>query len=500
MNRVLALMVAAIVTTAAPALAEPGPQLAPLSELIQKTKDVTAQPSGTAVAVVKDGKVIFEGYFGFADIEGQVPVTRDTVFYIASATKPFLALNTLLKEQDGLLSTHSSMQQMFPDLAFLNVKAADSTARDLLVHTSGVENHSLVWATALSGVHNAQSRRGLVAASYPTEAGRGTFDYSNVGYNIVSVWLDQRIGMPWQDQLDSAIFKPLGMQRTSAYISQAEANGWSLARPYSLVSAEPDQPLYLTKHDDTMQAAGGLVSTAPDLAKFLLAQLSTSMPVDARVLPSAVIARSQIPEATLDDSHLDFQRTGYAWGWYTGEYKSRKMLHHFGGFAGFHAHLSFIPEENIGLVVLNNEDFVAPHLTKLIADYVYGILLEQADAQPNVSVRFEELQAQALKMKVSVLKQREALLNRKWSLSQPPEAYVGIYSNALLGDMTITLNDDRGMDFRWGRLAATAGAYEKVDHVRIEFVPGSGMALAFHVDDQGVRSLSLDEMKFVRTP
>lgn len=498
MIRVFALMVAAMVTTATPAAAGQAPDFAPLADLIQKTKDVTAHPSGTAVAVVKDGKVIFEGYFGFADIQRQTPVTRDTVFYIASATKPFLALNTLLKEHDGLLSTHTSMQQMFPDIAFQDIKAGDLTARDLLVHTSGVENHPLVWATALSGVHDAQSRRRLVAASHPNEAGRGTFDYSNVGYNIVSVWLDERLGTRWQDQLNSTIFQPLGMQRTSAYMSHAEAKGWRVARPYSLGSAEPNQPLYLAKHDDTMQAAGGLVSTAPDLAKFLLAQLSTDIPVEGWGLPGTVIMRSQIPEATLEEDYLDFQRTGYAWGWYTGEYKGRNMLHHFGGFAGFHAHLSFMPGENIGLVVLNNEDFLGARLTNLIADYVYGVLLEQADAGLNASIRFEELQAQALKMRASVRKQREGLLERKWSLSQPHEAYPGTYSNALLGDITVTLNDGRGMVFHWGRLSATASAYEKTDHVRIEFVPGSGLALAFEIDGESVRSLSIDEMRFVK--
>jgi len=500
MYHLLALVVAIMAVVSTPAMAGSPPDFGPLAELIQKTKDVTGHPSGTAVAVVKDGKVIYEGYFGLRDIERQAPVTRDTVFYIASATKPFMAMNALLKEHDGLLRTQASMRQMFPDVRFKDFDTESVTIKDLLVHTSGIDNVPLVWATAFSGVHDAPSRRRLVTASYPDEAAaRGTFKYTNVGYNILSVWLDEHLGMPWQDQLDNAIFRPLGMQRTTAYISRVVTKGWPLARPYSFASAEPNRPLYLAKADNTMHAAGGLVSTAPDLATFLLAQLSSRAPGDESALPSAVIERSHVPQATLSASYLDFQRTGYAWGWYTGEYKGRNMLHHFGGFAGAHAHLSFMPDENIGLVVLNNEDVLAARLTNLIADYVYGVLLEQPDIASGVSGRFDELHAQAAKLRTSVREQRDAILARSWNLSQPRAAYAGTYSNALLGDMTIALNDSQEMIVAWGRLTATASGFEKTDHVRVELVPGSGDVAAFKVDAERVESVSFQGIEFVKT-
>lgn len=500
MNHLLALVVAIMAVVSNPAMAGPYLDFAPLTNLVQKTKDVTGHPSGTAVAVVKDGKVIYEGYFGLRDIQRQAPVTRDTVFYIASATKPFMALNALVKEHDGLLRTQASMRQMFPDVRFKDFDAESVTIKDLLVHTSGIDNVPLVWATAFSGVHDAPTRRRLVAASYPSdEAARGTFKYTNVGYNILSVWLDEHIGMPWQDQLDNAIFRPLGMQRTTAYISRAATKGWPLARPYSFASAEPNRPLYLAKADNTMHAAGGLVSTAPDLATFLLAQLSSREPGDDAALPSAVIERSHVPQATLSASYLDFQRTGYAWGWYTGEYKGRKMLHHFGGFAGAHAHLSFMPDENIGLVVLNNEDMLAARLTNLIADYVYGVLLQQTDIKSSVSGRFDELNAQAAKLRTSVRDQRGVIQARPWNLSQPRAAYAGTYSHALLGDMTVALNDRQEMIIHWGRLTATATGYEEKDQIRVELVPNSGDVLAFKVDAERVESISFQGMAFVKT-
>lgn len=496
MKHLLAAVAVWVATLPAPVSAAE-PDFAPLSRLIQQTKDATGHPSGTAVAVVKDGKVIYEGYFGEADIAARTPVTRDTVFYIASATKPFFALNALLKEDAGQLDMRLSMREMFPGLRFTGFDAGAVTLGDLLVHGSGVDNPPLVWATAFSGVHDAASRRALVEVSTADpEAAHGTFKYTNVGYNIASVWMDARFGTPWQAQLESAIFQPLGMRHTTAWISRAQAAGWRLAKPYSLASEDPRAPLYLTKSDDTMQAAGGLVSTAPDLSRFLLAQFP-----DARAggLSAATILRSHQTRIGLEAKYQDFQRSGYAWGWYTGPYKGRTMLHHFGGFAGFHAHLSFMPAEGIGLVVLNNEDVLGAQLTNLIANHVYGLLLGEAEISADSERRFTELQAKAQAFRRGTLARREEIRARAWHLSLPRDGYVGTYRHDLLGDMVVAPEGADGLRIRWGRLDAVATGAGQPDQVRIEFVPNSGQLLAFTMKDARVESIAFDGMVFRKT-
>jgi len=497
-NLVLA-MVIPMAFMSSVAIAASAPGFDELAGLVQKAKDATSHSSGTAVAVVKDGKVIYEGYFGFSDIGGQQPVTADTSFYIASATKPFFALNALLKEKHGKLDTRTSLQAMFPDVRFKGFDASAITAKGLLTHSSGIDNQPLVWATAFSGIHDAQSRLSLVAASYPDkEVALGTFRYTNVGYNIVSVWLDRTLAQPWQDQLAQSVFKPLGMTRTSAYISKADTKQWPLAKPYSFASANPDVPLYLSKSDSTMQAAGGLVSTAPDLARFLIAQLDDGRYRGRQVFPKSVITQSQEPQVELDSKYMDFKRTGYAWGWYTGDYKGRSMRHHFGSFAGFHAHLSFIPDANIGLVVLNNEDVLSSRLTGLIADYVYGMLLGEPDVPARMSARFDELIEQARGLRVATAKQRTVIAGREWHLSLPLEAYVGSYSNDLLGRMTVELDKDNKPLVRWGKLAVVATGFDRSDHVRVEFSPNSGDLVAFLVKEGKVDAISFADATFKR--
>lgn len=501
LSSLLAIAVAAPLSAVAETVAaEPG-KFETLATLVQKVKDATAHPAGTAIAVIKDGRIVYEGYFGFADIQNKVAVDRDTAFYIASATKPFTALNALLQEDQGRLDTRTSLQALFPRAAFNDFDAKAITMRDLLTHTSGIDNQPLVWATAFSGIHDAGTRQRLVEQSYPNvDAALGAFDYSNVGYNILSVWRDSEFATPWQQQLDDNIFSPLGMTGTSAYMTGAKAGRRPLARPYSALSSDRSVPLYLEKVDQTMHAAGGMVATAPDLARFLQAQLAHGKLDGSQVLPRAVIEKSQVQQtATNGKGYQDFQRTGYAWGWYVGDYKGRKMLHHFGGFAGFHAHLSFIPEANVGLVILNNEDFIAAQVTSLIADQVYGELLGEAGIDAKVSARLDGLLEKARGLDAVVAKEQQKIGGRVWDLSQPIEAYVGSYANPLLGELTVRLDAGNRPIVDWGQLSAPATAYEARDHARVEFAPNSGQVIKFIVSADRVEAVAFDGMRFTKT-
>lgn len=467
-----------------------------LAQAIETFKHDTRYPAGTAVIVVKDGKIAYQGYFGLADIAAKTAVDADTVFYIASATKPFFALNALLAEHAGSLDTRTSLQAMFPEARFDGFDANAVTLRHLLTHTAGIDNVALGWATAFSGVHDDASLRRLVLQSRPNaEAPLGTFDYTNIGYNIASVWRDRIDAKPWQAQLQARIFAPLKMVHTTARTSEAEARGWTIAKPYAFVSVDRNQPLYLRKTDATMHAAGGMLSSAPDLANFLIAQLGGGKLDRKQALPASVIRASQQQQATTDSKYLDFPRDGYAWGWYTGDYKGRRMLHHFGGFAGFHAHLSFMPEANIGLVVLNNEDMLGARLTNLIADVAYGIALGESGIAAKAKDRFVQLAGDATKLEQAALRQRDALKARPWRFSLPRAVYAGRYRHADLGEMMVSLHDD-ALALRWGQLQAVASGYDKPDHVRVEFVPNAGQVVEFIVGDGRVDALAFDGLRF----
>jgi len=493
MNKIILCLLASSTFVLNSATALSNKDFAQLEQLIEKTKTQTELQSGTAIAVVQNGKVLYQGYFGYADIASKQKVQPDTVFYIASATKPFTALATLLLEQQNKLSTKTSLQQMFVDTKFSGFDASRISIKQLLTHQSGIDNQPLVWATAYSGIYTPASLKALVAGSYPdAESKTGQFNYSNVGYNIVSTWLDQQSDLSWQQQLQQLIFTPLQMQHSSALVSEAQRKTWTLAKPYSAMSPNPAQELYLQKTNQTMHAAGGMLATAPDLAKFLIAQMQDS----SAVFPETVIKKAQQTEVTTDGNYNDFKRSGYAWGWYSGDYKGERMLHHFGSFAGFHAHLSFIPEKNMGLVVLNNEDFLSGHVTNLIADYSYGLLLNEADIKTKVAARFDELLVKAAGLPKASLKEQQKIQGRSFQLSLPVSAYVGTYRHPQLGDIQLTLTDKQQPQLQWGVLQTVATGYDQPDSLRLGWVPNSGEIAHFTLDAKHVTSLSFNEMTF----
>ncbi|BFT29314.1 serine hydrolase [Alteromonas sp. D210916BOD_24] len=470
-----------------------------LASLINEIKESANLHSGTAIAVVVHDKIIYHGDFGHQDIENNIAVNPNTQFYIASATKPFTALNFLIDANNDESIRDTTLSTMFPSI---QVKGReDITAKHLLTHTASINNLPLVLATAYSGEHFADTRLGLVnALSEPSEEAIGEFKYTNVGYNIYSVFSDQFFKQDWQTKLHKQIFVSAGMNNTAARRSSIKADSsdpkhGNIARPYSVMNHDRQTSLYLEKQDSTLHAAGGMFSTSHDLARFLMIQLNHGALEDRQIFPSKVIKESQTQQVSTDTAYLDFERDGYAWGWYTGDYKNNRMLHHFGGFAGTHAHLSFMPEQGIGLVVLNNEDFLSARLTSLIADYIYGALLNEENIEQKITQRAQLLSAKLAGLDNMLEKERAKISARKWNLSLTLNDYVGEYQHPLLGTITVSANKAQRLDVTWGQMHSSSTGMNEQDKIRVELEPASGSVITFNVSNK-VNSLTFSDIEF----
>ena len=168
---------------------------------------------------------------------------------------------------------------------------------------------------------------------------------------------------------------------------------------------------------------------------------------------------------------------------HTGEYKGERMLHHFGGFAGAHAHVSFIPEKKIGLVVLNNEDFLSSKMTSLIADYVYGTLLNEDNVADKVATRFNKLNSKVASIDKMLAKQKTKIASRKMNLSLPVQSYQGHYQHPLLGSIEVKADSTDNVTISWGVLQSKAQGFNKLDKIRVTLNPTSGEVITFTLDE-----------------
>ena len=463
--------------------------------LVEESKARTAMLSGTAVVAIRGDKIVYEGYFGAADIGQERPVDEDTVFYIASTTKAFMGLAILLAEAQGDVSLETSLQELFPELQFPDIDADAITVHHLLTHTSGIDNEPLTWAMSYTGLHSAESRPGMIAASYPSAgASLGEFEYSNIGYNILAVWLDQKYGVDWRETFRKTLLDPLGMERTTGFISEAEAGGWARTQPYSYKVGEGKTPLYLHKNDSTMYSVG-LLATARDTARFVAATLNDGVLNGERVIPANVLERQLAPRVETDGGYFD----GYAYGWMTGERLAREVRLHTGGFPGATASISFMPEEKLGVVVLHNENGLkANWLNSIAEEAAYAALLGQSPEEVDALVRedIERLSARVPEAHQQVVDEFERRRNADYDLSRPVSFYAGRYSHPQAGSILVELTTDERLTLSWGVLRGKGYPSDAQDEIDVDFRPGSFDKLSFVVEGETVAGLRFNGVAF----
>lgn len=426
---------------------------------------------GMAVAVVRHGAPLLVRGYGSRDLERDRPVTPRTVFYIASSTKSFTALLTALLARRGLIDLDVPVGTYLSDLQ-LPPAHRDVTLRRLLTHRSGLTNPGVIYRTAYTGVHDPDGIVRLLAHS----GGRDTaFAYSNLGYVVAALVLQRVTGEPWQDLLARELFRPLGLEYTSAYASAAA--GWEVALPYA--PALPDgyvrRPL---KIDAQMHAAGGVVTTAADAARWLIVQLAEGRIDGVQRIPAAVVRETHRLQASLDATFGELHRVGYGLGWYVAVVDGDTLLHHFGSYPGARAHISFMPSLGAGVAVFVNTSspgaFRAPDL---LARYVYDVLRHRADADERADAGLTQLIESAARFRARMQADRDRRAARPGRPPVPLSLYVGTYRNPDFGTLLIAAKGDH-LEAMIGHLQSKLEVYEG-DDLRAELIPGQEQVLRF---------------------
>ncbi|WP_341503452.1 serine hydrolase domain-containing protein [Gallaecimonas sp. GXIMD4217] len=468
-----------------------------MDAFMTRLREAFALRSGTAVILVRGDAILYRGNFGQADIESREPVRDDTLFYIASITKPLFALAALQELAARGQGLDTSLAELFPGIAFApGIDARAIKVRHLLNHSAGLDDELLQTALYLSGLHDRQSRLQMLARVRPSQESKlGQFDYTNLGYNILS----QALGRSWQDVMADHVFRPLGMTRSTARVSEARKAGWSLARPYDFFTEQRYLALPLEKRDSTLHAAGGVYATAGDLARLLTAELNLGKVDGRQLLPQGLVRQSQQQTVALDDRKGDFRRSGYGLGWYLGDYKGRSLYHHFGSFEGFRPHLSFMPQEKLGLVILNNEGMLNDRLTDLIADYAYGLALGEPDLDARLDQRIAKLKAMAYGFRDKRLAKEAGYRDKPYQLSLPRAAYLGHYRHPLAGTLTVQPLGDQDFRLDWGHAGSASTAMTEPDSIRVKFRPSRAQVVQFDVEGEKVQALRYAGITFSRT-
>ena len=451
---------------------------------------------GVAIAVVRGDKIIYAKGFGYRDLRAKLPVNPQTQFYIASTTKSFTATAAKLLAEEGKLDLDAPLKTYFPDLVLKAPLSAEQISlRDLLTHRSGMNNEAIVFRTAYTGQYDAGEILNLLSTS--TTPGSPQFKYSNLGYVIAGYAMEKTIGEPWHKIVKMKILDPLGMGATTAYASQAKA-GVNYALPYMAKDGAFVELPY--KGDSTMHAGGGLVSSAEDLAKWLIVNMNGGRFNGRQVISPASLEEILAPQINQQRNFYKFKRYAYSLGWNIGTYEGDKLIHCFGEFQGFRPHVSFMPEHKIGVVVLANESREGLFLPDLIACDIYDRLLRKKPFQVSTNARVKEYAAMLQKNREERKKRAAARESGREKGTAPTldlAAYAGTYQNQEFGRITVTV--EGGFLFAsFGSLSSKLEHYHR-DIFEASFIPGEIQKLSFKAGKDGVAELDLMGKPFART-
>jgi len=463
------------------------PRAARAEAFIARSLERLGVVPGVAVGVVVGERVVLLTGHGVGDVRTGAPVDADTRFYVASATKPVTALALAAMAGRGELAMDAPVASWAEGLLPAEI-AASTSLRDLLAHRAGVENGPLTFRLAYSGDHDAASRRRLLGVTrWDPEAPRGHFRYGNVGYNLATGLLEAERGLDWRDAVAGEVLAPLGMTSTSAHVTPAGAVGHLGHLPGGPV------PAPLQKTDATMHSAGGLMSSARDMVAFLEVQLTDGVLDGRRVFPEGLVASTHVTLVEKTETFGPYQREGYALGWRVGRFGDDLLLHHFGNFGGSRAHVSFMPERGIGVVVLINEDAVAGGFADLLANYLYDLYRDVPDVDATYDAQVLALGERIDGLRPRIAADLEARRARPWLISRPLADLAGVYENPDMGRMEIAVRESE-VTVSIGILAAVAEPFTQPETLRVELIPLQGQLITFDGPDR----LIYDGLEFVR--
>ena len=323
---------------------------------------------GAALAVTRDGEIIYKQGYGTANLEYDIPITTGTIFDIASVSKQFAGFAIATLSHEGKLSLDDDIRMYLSDMPdFGNT----ITIRHLLHHTSGLRDwvQSLVIAgdmmdDVISFKHILKMARHQKTLNFEP----GTeFLYSNTGYNLLAEIVEKVTGDSFREWTDTHIFKPLAMTNTHFHDDHEMI---LKHRAYSYQTVENDWFKHAV-NNTTALGSSSLYSTVEDLAKWILNF------DDARIGGQIVIEQMHQRGVLNNGEQID-----YAFGLNIGEYRTLKTVGHSGSWRGFRSHLIRFPDQKFGVVILCNLDTFNP---LSLAEKVAGIYLADALAPVEAS-------------------------------------------------------------------------------------------------------------------
>ena len=384
---------------------------------------------GVAIAVVRDGKVVYAKGYGYRDVENRLPVTTETQFPIGSITKSFTALAFAILKDEGKVDWDEPIRTYLPQFQMSDSVASErATARDLFSHRTGLPRHDLAWYSSDFTREDLLNRERYLKLN---KSFRSAYQYNN--FTIMTMgYLEGKVSnLGWEGCIRQKIFEPLGMKHSNLSIEDLEkSNDRSLGYEFKneAVSKVPYHNI------DSIGPAGSINSSVDEMSHYLAFQLGDGQYAGQRIVSESSLREMHSPQTAIPDppparalpglGHLS-----YGLAWVVTSYRGHNLVWHNGGIDGFYALISMLPDDHMGLVVLTN--LPHGHIPEVLAYSVYDRLLG-LDALPWFD-RYKEIDAKAKAQEDQAKKETHSDRKAGTRPSHAVADYAGEYENAGYG-------------------------------------------------------------------
>lgn len=411
---------------------------------VMKTFDVPA----ISLAIVKDGKVLWTKGYGVKELGKPDRVEAHTLFCIASNSKAFTATALGLLVQEGKLHWDDPVIKYLPAFRMRSdYVTSNMTIRDLLVHHSGL---GLGASDLLQFPPSSYTREDMVhrLRYVPLKTSfRQTFAYDNILYLVAGEVIKVASGLSWEDFVKNRILDPVGMKESTVAISELTRQpDYAISHAPINGKVVPVTTFPKGNLQDASNPAGGIASNAIDMSKWLLIQLDSGRMPSGEKLFDPSLTRSlwsmvtPIGISTVPSFLAPLKKNffGYGLGFFLQDYRGYKMVWHTGGLTGYVSKVTMIPDLDLGIAVLTNQESGAAFsaVTNYILDYYM-----KAPAFDWINAYVKMNAMNEARVDTYVNKQR-ASRDSTAGPSLPLKNYVGTYHDAWYGDINIMMEND----------------------------------------------------------
>jgi CubicO group peptidase (beta-lactamase class C family) len=331
-------------------------RIAELGRFVEQGQKVLGVP-GVGLGMVQDGKVVFAGGFGVKELGGTEKPDGDTLFMIASNTKAMTTLLLAKLVDEHRITWDTPVTKLLPSFKLGDATTTRSVlVKHLICACTGMPRQDLEWIFDY-GKMTPASTMTLLGTMQPTSKFGELFQYSNLmaaaaGYTGAHViHPDMELGAAYDSAMQSYVFDPLGMQETTFNMKRAFSSNHAGSHS---PDADGKTARAMTAINDAVipaRPAGGAWSSVNDLLKYVSMELAEGKLPDG----TAYISKEPLLERRTPQVSIGKDET-YGMGLMVDTTYGVGVVHHGGDLVGYHSDMMWVPQHNVGLVILTNAD------------------------------------------------------------------------------------------------------------------------------------------------